>query len=140
MNKFKKGVPLFAAAFSILIAAVLVFGAAAAPDPFRGKWYSVDVDGSDQVLTIGGGPGGSYHVRYHDYGATVCGDPVGGVWPYGASATGFLAGSGSSITGTLPVYCLASPPTHYGDIGFTFFLVGDTLVQPQGLDTVVWHR
>jgi len=72
MKKTKKSVPMLAVAASLLMAAVLVVGAAAAPDPFKGKWHSIDVDGSNQTLQVGGGPGGSYHVRYYDDGATVC--------------------------------------------------------------------
>ena len=117
----KRFVPLIAAAFSLLMAVVLVVGAAAAPDPFRGKWYSTDLaDGSSQSLVIGGGPGGSYHVRYFDAGATVCGAAVDGVWPFAASAQGFLSASGPTLSGTLSVICMKSPPEVFGDHLFSY--------------------
>ena len=93
---------------SLLIAAVFAGGAAAAGDPLRGIWYSTDVpDGSSQSLIVGGGPGDTYHVRFVDDGATVCNPDLS----VAASATGFLTGVGYVLSGELPVYCLASPPT-----------------------------
>lgn len=142
MKKMKKTVPLLAAAASLLLAAMLVIGAAAAPDPYIGKWHSTDVDGSYQTLTIGGGPGSTYHFRYRDFGATVCGLDGSGAWLYGASANGVLTASGTSLSSDpLPVYCLASPPTFFDNVVFEFSLVGDTLWQLQpGPVVVVWYR
>ena len=144
MKKNRKLVPILAAASSLLLAAMLVVGAAAAPDPFIGKWHSTDVDDSYQTLTIGGGPGGTHHFRYRDFGATVCGLDGGGGWLYGASATGVLTASGATLSSapfTVPVYCLASPPTFFDNVVFTFTLDGDTLVQSEpGDEDVVWYR
>ena len=121
----KRFVPLIAAAFSLLMAVVLVVGAAAAPDPFRGKWYSTDEDLSSQSLVIGGGPGGSYHVRYFDDGATACGwsEESGGP---AASATGFLSASGFVLSGDLPVYCLTTPPHLLDGSPFEFAFTYDS--------------
>jgi hypothetical protein len=138
MKKHRKFVPLLASAASLLIAAVLVVGAAAAPDPFKGKWHSIDVDGSYQTLVIGGGPGSTYHVRYHDYGASVCGVDGTGAPLYAASAVGSLSASGTVLAGRLPVYCLASPRYLFEDPDtyFEFEYVAGTLVDIHG--GVVW--
>ena len=139
MYNHKKTFPLAAASFAILIAAVLVVGAAAAPDPFKGTWYSVDTDTSNQTMRIGGGPGSSYHVRYYDDGASVCGWTVGASGP-AASANGFLSATGDVLSGSIPVYCLTSPRYLYGTSSFTFTYdpATDTLTDsPWG---VVWHH
>ena len=134
MKKMRKLVPVLASASSLLIAAVLVVGAAAAPDPFKGKWHSTDTDGSNQTLFVGGGPGSSYHVRYYDDGATVCAPDLS----VAASAIGALGRSGDTISGLVPVYCLASPPYVY-DLHsyFEYTLVGTTLVDQWG---TIWTR
>jgi hypothetical protein len=138
MNKHKKTNPLAALALSILIAAVLVVGAAAAPDPFKGNWYSVDIDGSNQTLLIGGGPGSSYHVRYYDDGASVCGWTPGASG-LAASANGSLSASGFVLSGSMPVYCLTSPRTFWDNsaFAFTYNPATDTLTD---LSFVTWHR
>jgi hypothetical protein len=131
---------LLAAASSLLIAAALVVGAAAAPDPFKGTWYSVDTDGSNQTLHVGGGPGGTYHVRYHDDGATVCGvDPVTDVILYAASGSGALTSAGNVLSGDVALYCFASPRLFYGNVTLTYsYNAGtDTLTDFWG---IVWHR
>jgi len=138
MKETRKMVRLLATAASLLMAAVLVVGAAAAPDPFKGTWYSVDIfDGSNQTLHIGGGPGNSYHVRYYDDGASVCETPrppYGGPWLYAASASGTLEASDFVLSGNLPVYCLAHPRHLYanGDFRYTYDSVGDTLTDQHG--------
>ncbi len=138
MNKNRKYLALAATALSIMIAAVLVVGAAAAPDPFKGTWYSVDIDTSNQTLRIGGGPGSSYHARYYDEGASVCGWIPGASGP-AASANGSLSATGLVLSGSLPVYCLTSPRTFYGDGSFTFtYDPGtDTMLDSWG---VTWHH
>ena len=136
MNKMKKLVPLLASASALLVAAMLVVGAAAAPDPFKGKWTSVDIDGSNQTLLVGGGPAGSYHVRYHDDGATVCAADLS----IAASAVGALGSSGDTISGLMPVYCLASPRYLYdldSYFQYTYYPATDTLVDQHG---TVWSH
>jgi len=138
MNKIVR-IPLFAASL-LLMLAVGVSVVFAAPDPFVGGWESTDQDGSYQVLTIGGGPGNSYHVRYYDFGATICGlDPVTGDFLHAASAQGVLTDSGSGPEGTLPVYCRTSPPTFWGNANFNYMYdsITDTLVDAHG---IVWSR
>lgn len=136
-----KKLALFIAGASVLlISAVFASVAFAQRDPLIGIWRSTDTDGSNQTLTIGGGPGDTYHVRYFDDGATVCGlDPVSGDFLYAASARGVLSGSGGTIAGTLPVYCLAAPPFFKQDAAFqyTYQSATDTLLDSHG---VVWYR
>jgi hypothetical protein len=134
MKKTRKMVRLLATAASLVMAAVLVVGAAAAPDWFKGTWYSVDLaDGSNQTLRIGGGPGNSYHVRYYDDGASVCGwHPVTG--GDAASAQGSLTATDNVLSGNMDVYCLASPRYLYanGDFRYTYDSVEDTLTDQHG--------
>lgn len=131
---------LGAAGLLLLLSAVVVSQAAALKNPFFGVWYSIDTDGSNQMLTIGGGSGDTYHVRYHDDGATACGlDPVTNDILYAASAMGPLSGSGGTIAGNLSVYCLKAPPSVLGVFPFryTYDSTTDTLTDLHG---VVWHH
>ena len=87
----------------LLLAALTVGSALAASDPFVGGWVSIDTDGSNQGLKIGGIAAARYRVTYHDEGATICGapDPVTGEWPYAAQARGFASQSAANfIEGT----------------------------------------
>ena len=124
----------------ILMAAFLAAPAGAARDPFRGVWYSTDVDGSSQRLVVGGGRGDSYRVFYFDAGATVCGlDPDTGDILYAAVARGSLLHSGNEISGDLPVTCLSRPRSFYGTFSFTYTYdpAADTLTDSIG---VIWYR
>jgi hypothetical protein len=124
----------------LLISALTVTSVLAARDPFIGAWESTDLDGSYQTLTIGGGPDNTYHVRYYDFGATVCGlDPDTNDFLYAASARGLLTGSDGSITGTISVYCMTHPPTFWGDAYITYYYdaSNDTIIDS---GSVVWNR
>lgn len=115
---------LFIVASLVLVVAVGTSTARAASAPFLGVWESTDVDGSYQVLTIGSGPGNSHHVRYYDFGASVCGvDPETGQILYAGGAHGSLTRFGNVLTGTLPFYCRTAPPTFWGNV--TFYLTYD---------------
>ncbi len=111
---------------ALVLAAVLAAGASAKKDPFIGKWHSTDVDGSYQTLEIGGGPGGTYHFRYHDDGASLCDLGPGGVILYAATAKGILEADGYVLSGNMPVYCLKSPPVFLGDFGIQLTYHPDT--------------
>lgn len=129
MDKRRKVISVVAAAGTLLLAAVLVIGAAAAPDPFKGKWHSIDIDGSYQTLQIGGGPGSSYHVRYFDEGASVCAVDM----LTAASANGSLTATGDTLSGVIQLYCLFSPPEAYeSGTYFEYTLVGGNLVDLWG--------
>ena len=122
----------------LLISATTVTSVLAARDPFIGAWESTDLDGSYQTLTIGGGPDNTYHVRYYDFGATVCGLDETGDFLYAASARGVLTGSDGSITGTLHVNCMTHPPTFWGDAYITYVYDADTDTIFDG--AVFWTR
>lgn len=124
----------------LLIALLIASPAGAKPDPFIGVWTSVDIDSSNQTLTIGGGGGGTRHVRYYDDGATVCGlDPDTGDFLFAASARGTLSASGNTLSGYLDLYCQTSPPSLNGNYLFTYTYdpAADTLTDWLG---VVWSR
>ena len=129
-----------ASIIAILILAFTTIGAFAAPpsDPFIGRWESTDIDGSYQVMSIGGGP---HRISYHDFGATVCGlDPVTGDFLYGATARGSGMVSGNDYSGTWDVWCLSKPTTLILTglaFQFTYDPSTDTLTDLLG---VVWHR
>lgn len=128
------------AALIVLISAVFAAQAGAAPNPFIGMWHSTDIDGSNQTLTIGGGPGNTFRVRYHDDGASICGlDPDTGDFLYAASARGSLTASGDYLSGTMPVYCQTSPPSLWGTYFFEYWYDPgtDTLTDNLG---VVWSH
>ncbi len=130
----------------LVLAAALLAGmlaipaatAAAPPSPFTGSWTSVDVDGSNQRLSIGGGP--SPRVLLYDDGATVCGLDGAGDPIYAARASGRATVGGTTLTVDIDLYCLASP-TYFLD---TF--AGLTFDHDAGTDTltdfsgVVWSR
>jgi hypothetical protein len=124
----------------LLVSMLVVPQASAKPDPFIGVWTSIDVDGSSQTLTIGGGSGVTRQVRFHDDGATICGmDPDTGDFLSAASARGPLSVSGDTLSGDLSLYCQTSPPAFAGDFHFvyTYDPSTDTLTDWLG---VVWSR
>ena len=124
----------------LLLAAFLVTPAAAARDPFRGVWVSIDIDGSSQRLVVGGGRAGTYRALFYDDGATVCGlDPDTGDILYAAVARGPFTLSGNTISADLPITCLSRPPGSIGvyTLTFTYDAASDTLTDGIG---VVWYR
>ncbi len=134
---------LFIAVVCALVAtAVLAPTAAAKKDPFIGKWQSTDVDGSTQFLNVGGGPGNTYHVRYFDQGASLCGlDPITHAILYAGTAKTVLEANGNVLSGELPVFCLESPPVFLGKfpIYLVYDPVADTMIDPS-IPDVVWQR
>lgn len=127
---------------AVLLAGLLATTALAVPDVFRGAWESIDIDGSYQVMTIGGG-GGTYRVNYMDTGATVCGlDPDTGDFLYAAQARGTASASPGTgeLNGVWDVWCLSKPRTlSVSGLPFTFTFDPSTgtLVDNFG---VVWTR
>lgn len=108
-------------------------------NPLIGDWVSVDIDGSNQTLSVSGGAGGTFDVSLEDFGATVCGtNPATGAL-FAATANGSLTGSGNDLTGIMPLYCQKNPPTFFGnpEFHFTYDAVTDTLTDSIG---VTWHR
>lgn len=130
----------FITASLLLVLSVGISPAFAAPNPLQGMWESTDVDGSYQILHIGGGPASTHQVRYYDYGASVCGvDPESGAILYAGWARGSLTRYNYVLAGTLPFYCRTSPPTFWGNVTFQFtYDPGtDTLTDGWG---IVWTR
>lgn len=124
----------------LLVSALMVTSVFAARDPFIGGWESIDIDGSYQVLRIGGGPGENRRVSYRDFGATICDDPPGtGALEFAATARGNLIHSGNNLTGMMPVYCHTSPTVFWGDafFDFTYDPGTDTLADGFG---IIWSR
>jgi hypothetical protein len=114
-----------------LVALVLAAGSslAAPPDPFKGKWQSVDTDGSNQVLALGGG-GATRNVTLRDDFASVCGGGVAIV-----RGTGTVAGD--SLSGTFAVRCANGTAVPDAAITWEYDSVADTLTDSFG---VVWTR
>jgi len=136
----------FLRTFSIAIALMLVLAAtipaaAAPPNPFVDVWESTDTDGSYQTLTIGGGPAGTHHARYYDFGATVCGlDPVTSEPIYAASAIGTLTEAGNDLHGSFQVVCQTHPPEplpYLCQLAYTYLPGTDSLIDIWG---VIWTR
>ncbi len=125
----------------LLMLAATVSTAAALPNPFVGVWESTDTDGSYQILTIGGGPAGTHHARYYDFGATVCGlDPDTGDFLYAASAIGTLTEAGNDVHGSFQVYCQTHPPEalpYLSQLAYTYQPATDMLIDIWG---VIWSR
>ncbi len=140
----RQAVLLLAAALVLLVSILSVQSALAQRDPFIGAWTSIDLaDGSSQRLTIGGGPGGTYHFTYRDDGASLCGvDPANGAPLYAANATGTLVASGNTLSGDRLIYCLAKPHVFLENfpLNLTYDPVADTLSDPMDPYHVVWHR
>jgi hypothetical protein len=106
---------------AMVLAAAVAPVAAAAKDPYIGHWTATDsADQSSEMLAIGGGPAGTYHVMYHDMGASVCGVDGSGTPLYGAIAQGVLELSGGSLSGDLEVYCLDAAHSPAGLYTFSF--------------------
>jgi hypothetical protein len=120
---------------SLLVAALFVGTAAADRSSFTGVWYSTDIDGSTQRLSVGGGRGDLVRISFMDFGAGICGESL----EYPAWAMGNLTVSGNVLSGNLPVVCNTLPPFTWGVAAFeyTYDAGTDTLTDWLG---VVWHR
>jgi hypothetical protein len=106
-------------------------------DPFIGKWYSIDMDGSEQWMTIGGSSRG-YHLTMFDYGATAC-SPDGGVTLYPARVLGWGTVEGNVLTVDLDLWCLSGPLKGYWGAATTNF-VYDEATNSLISWFAVWHR
>lgn len=110
---------------AVAAAAALVVGsmvpAGADPSPFTGRWSAIDIDGSNLLLTIGGGP--SPVVNLYDDGATVCSENVPPDVAARARGTGTVAGD--TLSSTLNVFCLTPSPVGIGPFGYELTLNPD---------------
>lgn len=127
----------------IIISVVALSLTAAIPttgpsSPWRGAWWSIDVDGSLQKVVFGGGSQGQFN--YIDWGASVCGTDTNGNPLYAAHASGAGTVDGTSFTGSAPVVCMTHPPTTlYTNFPFswTYYPATDTLLDGYG---ITWTR
>jgi hypothetical protein len=97
----------------LLLTLIWVLPTSAEKSPFIGQWESVDLDGSHQTLTIGGGNGDTYHFKVYDDGASACG-VVDGEILYAAKANGVLAADDAyTLSGEADLWCLKHPPEKF---------------------------
>jgi len=97
-------------------------------NPWKGKWWSIDLDGSLQSVVFLG----STNFKYVDRGATICGKDEFGVILYRADARGSGSISDFTFTGTADLRCLAHPPYIWGEHTFiwTYDPVTNTISGP----------
>jgi hypothetical protein len=133
----KKVLAVLSVSLSLMLAAVLISSAAAAPNPtnpFTGSWYSYDQhDGSFQTMIIGGGDG-HFRVTLYDTGASSCEEDLS----VAGLVTGNFTREDDTITGSLTLRCMTSPPSVQGpfdDRSFTWLSGPDQLVDNFGDDT-----
>jgi hypothetical protein len=134
--KLNRTVLYIALLSSLVVAALFATAAAAAMDPFKGVWYSIDGDGSNQRLTVGGGPDGMYRVSLFDDGATICGEDLS----VAAFGTGQFSVLGNVLGGEFLLQCLASPPYIWSEafyVSYTYNSGANTLTDSLG---VTWYR
>ena len=107
----------------IAVALLLLFALVAAKgptDPWRGKWWSIDGDGSLQSVVFTG----SGRFIYIDRGASVCGvDEDGPIYRADARGSGMIYGD--IFEGTAEIRCLAKP--HYIWDEYTFEWIYDPM-------------
>jgi hypothetical protein len=120
-----------------LLSVAFATSAAAAPsDPFIGHWTSTDTDGSQQMLSFGGG-GSTRMVSYFDDGASVCGWEAGGI---PISATIHTTGSidGDTLTSSETIgRCSTGGTFPVGEATYTYNSADNTLLDSFG---VTWNR
>jgi len=136
----KQVLAVFGASMSLLLAAVMVSSAAAARDAFIGRWHAIDaLDQSNETLSIGAGPGGTFMMRLHDDYTTACGDPFPASF-----VTGLLTEYDTPVLylqGAAHILCLDKPPFvasggPYSGL-FVYNPTDDTLEDGVG---TIWHR
>ncbi|HEU0303274.1 MAG TPA: VWD domain-containing protein [Gaiellaceae bacterium] len=122
-----------AAGTLVVLCTVVVLGLSAAgsaqADPWVGKWKSVDVDGSNQTLTIAR-RAGAYDVLLFDDRASACG---------GIAANGVGVGTvaGNVMTGTTTITCADGRVLGTFPFKGTYNAQNDTFTDGFG---VVWSR
>ena len=102
---------------------------AAPPDPFTGHWQSIDTDGSNQVMALGGA-GTTRKATMRDDFASVCG---GGV----AIVRGIGTVAGDTMSGTFVVRCANGTPVPDTFLSWEYDSASNTLTDNFG---VVWSR
>ena len=119
--------PFLFATVALALAASQVV--AAPPDPFSGKWSSIDTDGSNQILALGGS-GATRRATLRDDYASVCG---GGV----AIVRGIGLVAGDTMSGSFIPRCANGTPALETFISWDYDSATNTLTDSFG---VVWSR
>ena len=120
------------------LAMVLTPGARAAPAPgFTGRWWSVDIDGSNQKLLITPA-GDEYRLKLFDDGASICGLGPDGKPLYPALGKGKGNAAGNVLHAEFKFWCLTTPKTFWGTatVDFLYDPATDTLFD----QWVIWYR
>ncbi|OGO35332.1 MAG: hypothetical protein A2W35_22145 [Chloroflexi bacterium RBG_16_57_11] len=127
------------AIIAMALAFLMTTQALAAPNPFIGKWYSLDpYDGSQQWLAIGGGSH-RHPVTGFDKGASVC-TPEGAPALVSARLKGWGSIDGLTLTGEIDVWCQSGPLKGFlGTYGLELHYdpAAGTMTDPSG---AVWAR
>jgi hypothetical protein len=106
---------------------------AANDSPFLGTWTSVDLDGSNQSLTISGGGSGNVAVSlYDDAATTACGGA-----PARFAGSGAVHGNDLVTTGAITCVPGGNPVRGRLSLDFHYDAATDTLTDFSG---VVWRR
>jgi len=110
-----------------------------ASNPFIGTWVSIDSDGSNQQIVFTQNADNSFTMDFIDYGASACGKDSYNTPLYSATANGVLTGTGSSISGTVGVFCQRNPAGFLSDANFVFYYdpSSGTIKDNQG---IVWTK
>ena len=128
---------LLLVAISSMVLALVPFAtdtvASASDNTFQGTWTSIDVDGSNQLLTIrGSGQGRLAMFLFDDSATTAChGSPAH------LQGAGMVAGTHLHMRGTLTCMPGGNPLTGRVSLGFVYHSGSDTLMDDTG---VRWHR
>lgn len=117
-----------------VVAPVAGAPASAAEGPLAGTWVSVDIDGSNQTLTLHGAGKQSYAAFLRDdFTSGVCGGP-----PAKLAGTALVDGDELLVRGTLVCLPGGNPvPRVRVAVGFAYDAQTDTLTDEAG---VVWER
>ena len=125
----------------LLVAALAI---ALAPDAraaqapgFTGRWWSVDIDGSNQKLLITPA-GDEYRLKLFDDGASICGLGPDGKPLYPALGKGKGNAAGNVLHAEFKFWCLTKPKTFWGPaaVDYLYDPATDTLYD----QWVVWYR
>ena len=128
---------LLLVATSSMVLALVPFAtntvASASGNAFQGSWTSIDVDGSNQLLTVrGSGQGRLAMFLFDDSATTACPG-----LPAHLQGSGVVAGAHLNMRGTLTCIPGGNPLAGRVSLDFVYHSGSDTLTDNTG---VRWHR